>query len=85
MRRRGFGDVVDVVRAMGVRQLLRRVVVDLGEDQGGEGRGLGRGRRRAFREDGGVVRDARAARLLACSLVALDVDRGVLEKWSLCR
>lgn len=38
--RGGLGDVVDVVRAVRVGELLRGAVVDLGEDEGGEGRGL---------------------------------------------
>ena len=37
------GDVVDEVLVVGVGQLLRLGVVDLGEDEGGEGGGLGGG------------------------------------------
>ena len=33
---RGFGDIVDVVVAVGVGELLGRGVVNLGEDEGGE-------------------------------------------------
>lgn len=55
-----FGDVVDVVRAVGVGQLLGGVVLDLGKDDGGEGGGLRYGRCGAFAEDGVIVRYARA-------------------------
>lgn len=48
MRRGRFRYVVDVVRAMRVRELLRSVMVDLGEDKGSERRGLRRGRSRTF-------------------------------------
>lgn len=51
----GLGDVVDVVVAVGVGQLLRGGVVNLGEDERGEGGGLAGGRGGAFGEDGGVV------------------------------
>jgi len=57
---RGFGDVVDVVGAVGVGELLGRRVVDFGEDQGGERRGLGLRRRERLREDSDVVSDAGA-------------------------
>lgn len=60
MLRGRLGDVVDVVVAVRVGQLLWGVMVDLGEDERREGRGLRGGRGRAFREDGGVVGDARA-------------------------
>lgn len=38
-----LGDVVDVVVAVRVGELLWRVVGDLGKDEGGEGGGLGGG------------------------------------------
>lgn len=59
MLRGRLGDVVDVVGAVGVGELLRGRVLDLGEDEGGERRGLRRGRGGAFREDRGVVGYAR--------------------------
>lgn len=55
-----LGDVVDVVVAVRVGEFLRGRVVDLGEDDGREGRGLGRCRGGAFCQDGVVVRDAGA-------------------------
>lgn len=57
---RRLGDIVDVVVAVRVGELLWGVVADLGENERGEGRGLRGGRRGALGEDGGVVRDARA-------------------------
>ncbi len=54
---------MDVVRAVRVRQLLRRVVAYLGEDQRRERRRLRRRRGRALGEDGGVVRYARAGQM----------------------
>ena len=51
---------MDVVGAMGVGELLRGRVVDLGEDERGEGGRLGRGGGGALGEDGGVVSDAGA-------------------------
>jgi len=74
------GDVVDVVLPMGVRELLRRLVVDLGEDEGGEGRGLRGGAGRVFGQDGAVMRDAGA---LATLVTGGDLDRSrgvILEK-----
>lgn len=50
---------MDVVVAVGVGELLRRIVGDFGKDEGGEGRGLGRGRRGALGQDGAVVCYAR--------------------------
>ena len=41
MLRRRLRDVVDVVVAVGVGELLWRVVLDLGKDERGEGGGLG--------------------------------------------
>lgn len=43
-----LGDVVDLVLAVGVGELLRGGVLDLGEDKGGERGGLRGGRRCAF-------------------------------------
>jgi hypothetical protein len=57
---RSFGDVVDVVGAVGVGELLRAAVVDLREDERGKGRCLRRGRGGAFGEDGGAVGNASA-------------------------
>lgn len=51
---------MDLVLAVGVRQLLGSLVFDFREDEGGERRGLGRGGSGAFCEDGGFVRNARA-------------------------
>lgn len=62
-----LGNIVDVVVAVSVGELLRGVVVDLGEDEGGERRGLGGGRGGAFGEDGGMVRYARAVFVSTCS------------------
>lgn len=45
----GGGDVVDVVGAVGVGEFLRGGVVDFGEDEGGEGGGLGCGGGGVFR------------------------------------
>ncbi|ROW09700.1 hypothetical protein VMCG_02453 [Cytospora schulzeri] len=56
---RGLGDVVDVVVAVGVGELLGRVVLYFGEDERGQGGRLGGGRGGAFGEDGAVVRYAR--------------------------
>jgi hypothetical protein len=39
----GFGDVVDLVLAVGVGELLGARVLNLWEDEGGEGGGLGGG------------------------------------------
>ncbi len=64
---------MDVVGAMSVRQLLRRGVVDLGQDEGGERGGLRRGRGGALGEDCAVVRYAGAEGGLVVSLMA---DRG---------
>lgn len=55
MLRGGLGDVVDMVVPVRVGQLLGGVVGDLGEDKGGERRGLGGGGGGALGEDGGVV------------------------------
>lgn len=54
-----FGDVVDVVVAVGVRELLRGFVCDLGENEGREGGGLRGGGGGALRKDGAVVCYAR--------------------------
>lgn len=53
-----LGNVVDVVGAVGEGQLLGRLVVDLGQDEGGERGGLAGGGGDALSEDGGVVGDA---------------------------
>jgi hypothetical protein len=64
---RGRGrDVVDVVSALGVGELLRGGMVDLGEDDGGEGGSLGAAGGCVLGEDGGVVGDARAAQVSTC-------------------
>ena len=55
-----FGDVVNVVGPVGIGEFLGGSVVDLGEDERGEGGRLGRGGGRAFCENGGVVGYARA-------------------------
>jgi len=49
---------VDEVRVVGVGELLSCCVGDLGEDKGGEGRGLGGCGGGVFAEDGVVVCDA---------------------------
>jgi len=54
------GDVVDVVLVVGVGEFLGFGVVDLGEDEGGEGGGLRGGGGGVFGEDGGAVGDAGA-------------------------
>lgn len=75
-----LGDIVDVVVAVGVGEFLRGVVANLGEDEGSERGGLGGGRGGAFGEDGGVVRDARAALVSTCSLEAASVIQVLLEE-----
>lgn len=59
MLRGSLGDIVDLVLAVRVGELLRVGVLDLGEDEGGQGRRLRGCRGSALGEDGGVVRDAR--------------------------
>lgn len=67
-----LGDVVDVVVTVGVGELLGGVVLDLGQDQRGEGGGLRGGGGGALGEDGAVVRYAGTA-------VMKRQDSGLLE------
>lgn len=55
-----LGDVVDLMLAMGVGELLRRRVLDLGEDEGGERRGLRGGGGGTFGENSGMMGNAGA-------------------------
>ena len=55
----GVGDVVDEILVVGVGELLRRVVGDLGQDDGGEAAGAGGGGDGVLGEDGVFVGDAR--------------------------
>ena len=86
-RRGGLGYVVDVVVAVRVGQLLRRVVGYLGEDQRGERGCLRRGGCGALGEDGGVVRYARAGQNLSVSLMVVRhfIVRDLLEERRLSR
>lgn len=60
MFRRRFGNIVDLMLAVGIGELLWCVVLNLGKDEGRERRGLrGRGGG-TFREDRSVVRDTSA-------------------------
>lgn len=72
MLRGRFGDVVDVVVAVGVRELLRGFVCDFGEDERGEGGGLRGGGGGALGKNGAVVCYARTEEvdiLVSCFLV----------------
>lgn len=67
-----FGNVVDVVVAVGVRELLRGLVCDFGENEGGEGGGLRGGGGGALGKYGAVVCYARTGEvdmLVSCVLV----------------
>lgn len=67
-----FGDVVDVVVAVGVGEFLRGFVCNFGEDEGSEGGGLRGSRGGALGEDGTVVCYARTGEfnmLVSCVLV----------------
>lgn len=78
---RRLGDVVDVVVAVGVGELLWCVVLYFGEDERGQGGRLGGGRGGAFGKDGAVVRYARTAVVL---LVLLSCGRPIIDSRENC-
>lgn len=55
---------MDLVLAVGVRQLLGGLVFDFREDEGGKRGSLGGGGSGAFCENGGFVRNAGAGRVV---------------------
>lgn len=75
MLRRRLGDIVDLMLAMSVGQLLGRHVLNFGEYEGCQRGCLGRGGGGAFCENGGVMGDASAAERLSA---ASEFE----EKWS---